>query len=205
MESCVRVLPASPQSSDGRPPCPVSPFDDFQHLPKYQVLVCKRHGYAVPNLQTHLATYHRDPIRVRRTVVAHFAQVELVAPELARLPAPYGPPIAGLSASRRGYRCTDEGGCPYVTTCRKEIAKHCNQAHGWRSRGGDRMYWDEVRKQSFSTTPGRQRWFIVRGQSEAVVVEVRRGEELSDVDEILQEFAELDAQHRKTLEKADEP
>ncbi|KAG6019369.1 hypothetical protein E4U40_007082 [Claviceps sp. LM458 group G5] len=37
---------------------------------------------------------------------------------------------------------------------------HC-RTHGWRSTTGDREHWTELFVQSFSRTPGRQRWFAV--------------------------------------------
>jgi hypothetical protein len=59
----------------------------------------------------------------------------------------------------------EESNCGRISSRRATIAEHYNK-HGWRSLPSEREYWREVWIQSFSLTPGKQRWFVVRIEEE---------------------------------------
>ena len=207
MELSFQVLPSSASVADNvNRRVLLEAIDGFTYLPAHKVLVCKRHGYAVRNLKTHLTEYHSHPLHIRRAILTEFKGVDIVPPELAVTPEPYGLPIVPLGAAKSGYLCTDNTGCNFITVCRKRVAQHCNKAHGWKSTSDERQRWRQVRVQTFSAMPGRQRYFIVNcanEQNEQQEVDLPVDLQ-SDVDQIMQEFNELEHQHEKALEKADE-
>ena len=183
-------------------------IDAFEYLPAHRVLVCREHRYAVRNLKTHLDRSHALPAVVKKAVLAHFARLSLVLPEQAPLPEPDGAPIECLGQPVKGHLCDgDENGrCGFISTRRDTTAQHCNQVHGWKSSVDDRQHWSEVSVQSFCSTSGKQRYFIVRAegeqgekQDEGLPADLQ-----SDADEIMQEFDRLESQQKKALEKADE-
>jgi uncharacterized C2H2 Zn-finger protein len=68
-----------------------------------------------------------------------------------------------LQPSRGGFECrgspTDP--CGQLSISRPSMAQHCNKIHGWRSSPRAHTNWNEVKVQSFCTTSGKQRWFVV--------------------------------------------
>jgi hypothetical protein len=168
-----------------------------------RLIICRQHGYAVRNLDRHLLDYHDYSRDVRRTIAAQFRNVPLVAPESASLPKAYGPPIEDLTPPRRGFLCK-ESDCGWISSRRATIAEHCNK-HGWRSLPGEREHWRDVWIQSFSLTPGKQRWFVVRIEEEPgedTVHPISEGVR-AQKDTILRDFDELTAQRKQQLEVLD--
>ncbi|KAG5920002.1 hypothetical protein E4U61_000340 [Claviceps capensis] len=131
---------------------------NFQYLREHELIICKKHGYAVA-LTRHLSDYHTYPPSVRQAVLRSFHGLPQTAPENAVLPRAYGPPIEGLAPPRKGFEC-GEANCGWISTRRENIMKHC-RTHGWRSTPDNREHWAELWVQSFSLTPGKQRWFVV--------------------------------------------
>ncbi len=173
---------------------------NFRYVQDARLIVCREHGYAVRNLDRHLLDYHDYSRDVRKTIAAQFRGMPLVAPETASLPKAYGPPIEDLAPPRRGFLC-EEANCGWISSRRATIAEHCNK-HGWRSLPGEREHWRDVWIQSFSLTPGKQRWFVVRIEEEPgedtvhpISEDVRAQKEM-----ILQDFDELTAQRKQQLE-----
>ncbi|KAG5961487.1 hypothetical protein E4U57_007523 [Claviceps arundinis] len=132
---------------------------NFRYLHEHELIICRYHGYAIGGLDRHLSQYHDYSLSVRTAVSRHFDGLSQAVPENASLPKPYGPPIEGLAPPRKGFACA-KADCVWVSTRREGIMKHC-RTHGWKSTPGDREPWIQVWVQTFSLTPGKQRWFIV--------------------------------------------
>ncbi|KAK0926478.1 hypothetical protein LTR29_017851 [Friedmanniomyces endolithicus] len=175
-------------------------IDTFHYLPEHRVIICREHGYAVQNLARHLLDYHVYTRSVRKAVSQRFHGLPLVAPQLAALPSAYGPPVDGLAPPRPGFQC-DEDDCRSISTRRATIAEHCN-GHGWRSTRDEREHWTDVWVQSFSLTPGKQRWFIISMHAELVAEETERisNETQSQKDMILRDFDELRNRRKQELD-----
>jgi superfamily II DNA helicase RecQ len=175
-------------------------IENFRYVQDARLIICREHGYAVRNLDRHLLDYHDYSRDIRKTIAAQFRGVPLVAPETASLPKAYGPPIEDLAPPRRGFLC-EESDCGCVSSRRATIAEHCNK-HGWRSLPGEREHWREVWIQSFSLTPGKQRWFIVRVEEEPGedAVHPISEEVLAQKETILQDFDGLTAQRKQQVE-----
>ena len=203
MEFSFRVsTPSGPLPIDTR-----AAIDSFEYLAAHQVLLCSEHGYAVRNLKTHLDRYHTYPAVEKKAVLAHFAKVPLVPPEDASLPEAYGPPIECLAAPRPGYLCDGDGqqDCRHISIRQKKIAEHCNVAHAWKASVGNRRHWSKEWVQSFCSTSGKQRYFIVRTKEEQETERhgVLPEDDQADLDIIMREFDQLESQHNKTLETLD--
>lgn len=198
MKFCFRVDSTAPQPDAN---LAQEVIDSFQYLDAYGVLVCKPHRYAVRNLKKHLDNEHSYPSTVKKTVVAHFAEFRLVPPEEAPLPTPNGSPIPCLRDPVPGFHCAgdEEGCCGFLTARRDKIARHCNQAHRWSSSIHDRQHWREVSVQTFCTSSGKQRYFIVQTEDEHSS-EVVPDQLKSEVDDILRGFVQMKSQRQKDLE-----
>ncbi|KAG6069300.1 hypothetical protein E4U32_000014 [Claviceps aff. humidiphila group G2b] len=79
--------------------------------------------------------------------------------------------------------------CGWISSQRATIARHC-RTHGWRSTPDDREYWTDVWVQSFSLTPGKQRWFPVYVDEGPLPPDERRSSEIQAIlDEVKLEYA----------------
>ncbi|KAG6157487.1 hypothetical protein E4U50_007512 [Claviceps purpurea] len=143
---------------DSRESQEAAALDNFTYLQQHKLIICKEHGYAVA-LKRHLSDYHTYPRSVQQAVLRRFHGLPLTETKDAVLPTAYELPIEGLAPPRKGYKC-DEADCGWISSRRDKILKHC-RTHGWKSTPGDRKHWTELWVQSFSLTPGKQRWFIV--------------------------------------------
>jgi hypothetical protein len=130
---------------------------------QYRVLICKEHGYAIASWKRHLTDYHTFNKTEIKEATRCFQGLEVVRPEHALVPPPNGPPVEFLQPSRGGFECrgspTDP--CGQLSISRPSMAQHCNKIHGWRSSPRAHSNWNEVKVQSFCTTSGKQRWFVV--------------------------------------------
>lgn len=205
MEICFRATPAP---SGPRPDAGDEAIRGFQYLADHGVLICNEHRYAVRNLKTHLDRSHSHPAVVKKAVIAHFAAVHLGPPENASLPEAGGPPFECLSPPLPAFLCDgdEDGRCGVIRTRRENIAQHCNQVHDWTSSIDDREHWKRVLVQSFCSTSGKQRYFIVctKEQREAERQDTLSNDDQKDVDIIMQDFDRLESQRQKALETLDE-
>jgi hypothetical protein len=140
-----------------------SAADCLHYNTEYKVLICKEHGYAIASWKRHLADYHTFTRAEMKEAIRCFQGLEVVRPEHALLPPPDSQPIEFSQLSRRGFKCrgspTDP--CGQMSISRACMAEHCNKTHGWQSNPRARTNWNEVKMQTFCTTPGKQRWFVV--------------------------------------------
>lgn len=138
--------------------------DCLHYDSRFCILICKEHGYALESWKTHLSKYHAFNRDELKHAAGKLQGLEIMKPEDAPLPPANEPPIPFLRSSRAGFQCKGlpEDSCNFISSSRAKTAEHCNKAHGWRSCPEERTSWNEVKIQSFSTTPGRQRWFVVR-------------------------------------------
>lgn len=129
--------------------------DWLVYHPRYQVLVCRVHGYAISNLVSHLADKHKDlDAKSRNTLVAAYSGLQLSRPpntNFSHGPRNPIPAVDGL-AVQRGFAC---GECGFVTTSWKKLrVHHGERKHEWALSKRDPVQWSEVQLQTFFTVPG---------------------------------------------------
>ncbi|KAG6264438.1 hypothetical protein E4U47_006900, partial [Claviceps purpurea] len=183
---------------DSRESQEAAALDNFKYLQQHKLIICKEHGYAVA-LKRHLSEYHTYPRSVQQAVLRRFHGLPLTAPKDAVLPTAYELPIEGLAPPRKGFEC-DEADCGWISTRRDNIMKHC-RTHGWTSTPGDREHWTELWVQSFSLTPGKQRWFIVSVEEAqtTATAEPTSTDVLAVMDEISREYDVFCAKEKEKM------
>ncbi|KAK2684250.1 hypothetical protein QWA68_016904, partial [Fusarium oxysporum] len=87
--------------------------DELLHYPAYRCLVCKTHGYAVSNLDSHLKTQHAHiGAKTRRVISARYAGLELQG--LSKDDFPHSPlnPIPAIEGLplHTGFACSRNEG-----------------------------------------------------------------------------------------------
>jgi hypothetical protein len=127
--------------------------DELLHYPAYRCLVCKTHGYAVSNLDSHLKTQHAHiGAKTRRIISARYAGLELQG--LSKDDFPHSPlnPIPAIEGLplHTGFACTQ---CGFLTRSWKCLKVHHNQVHGTKDIGHRLGLWSSVHIQTFFTTP----------------------------------------------------
>jgi hypothetical protein len=119
----------------------------------HQALVCKVHGYALPNLARHLSNEHGDiDHKRRRAIRAEYAGLHLSRPSNAdhrHGPANPTPAIDGLPV-HEGHACDD---CEFLSTSEKVLRVHCKEEHHWAKSEADPVHWSSVKLQTFFTGP----------------------------------------------------
>ena len=165
----------------------MDPFEKlFQHLPEYQVIVCKRCQFAVVPAQvdSHVRSHHKTiPKSERQSIVETVATLSNIAQEPGQVqyPSMDSKPVDGLPVYDDGLRCVKpiaHRECNYICRERTGITRHCRQQHQWknpRTRGGNRrgeeaeetgQIWEEDQRcQRFFKTGPWQRYFAVRSQA----------------------------------------
>jgi superfamily II DNA helicase RecQ len=181
--------------------------DLFEYLEQYGALVCKQHKYAVQNIQSHLYDVHRHlEAKIRRAIVQKFKVYRLAKPDTIRLPRAGGPPLPILQAPRIGFNCND---CGYISISRKKMRMHHNKIHQWKVTKKEDIRWTKIQVQTFFTSKGHQRWFIVNNgnnddEDESSVEETDAGDGENEAAIILSQWKAQRLEHEKELEKADE-
>ena len=125
------------------------------YSPKYEVLICSIHGYAILNLASHLAKKHANlDLNSRRTIIADHAHLHLckIGDALRHTHGPRDPilAIAGL-AVHDGFACND---CSFLSISRKRLKVHCKAEHGWSLTRADPVHWTDVRLQTLFAGSG---------------------------------------------------
>ena len=136
------------------------------YYPAYQALICKAHGYAIADLESHLQREHSGLDRLAyRTLLEHYGGRDLAGPSWQRpgtrgqLPSPREPiaPIAGLPI-RRGFSCRK---CPgFLTINWKQCKRHCSQAHAARNSRAREGLWFNIELQTFFTKPQQKQLYF---------------------------------------------
>jgi hypothetical protein len=112
--------------------------DSFLHYePTYQALICKKHGYAIIGLSTHLRDCHSIPAKVRKAIVEKYNGYALLNPKDVPLPPSFGLPFEFLAGPMEAFLCDDEA-CEFISKNRDNIRKHCNKTHDWKLTKNDR-------------------------------------------------------------------
>jgi hypothetical protein len=99
------------------------------HYPAHPSLVCRVHGYAISNLQTHLRDQHSDiSCKARNAIITQYSGLEYGQPSNADFchgRANPIPAIGGLTV-RDGFACGD---CGFLTTSWKWFRVYWNKDH----------------------------------------------------------------------------
>lgn len=137
------------------------------YLPKYEVIVCKEHKTGVQNLDTHLRDHHKTPSKHRKNIIARFENLRVKRPGEITLPPLGCGPIVELGEPLFGFRCT-EANCGFLTISITGLQIHRNTIHKlpW-MKAERRLYYQEVRVQTFFRTGGQERYFIVEAEDAA--------------------------------------
>ena len=98
----------------------------IRFLNNFSVLVCKEHRTAIINVDKHLLQHHALPAAVRRPLVKHYSQYEIVDPKSVKLPEQPADPINALGPPLDGLQCKT---CSYITTNSDKIRIHCKKKH----------------------------------------------------------------------------
>ncbi|KAG6018519.1 hypothetical protein E4U19_000287, partial [Claviceps sp. Clav32 group G5] len=134
------------------------------------------HGYAVGlDLKRHMKDHHPRYKRIARdAVLAEFQSRPRNKPHETDLPTANGPPIEGLLPPQKAFRCIGPE-CGHISSARDGIMTHSREVHHWKHSKETPTHWTELFAQSFSQTPGKQRWFAVSvgaGHTKAVAAPV---------------------------------
>lgn len=210
MEFCWKVYTRNQNSASAQHALITAPSDvvadNIEELlyynPDYKVLVCKGYGYALQNLEHHLQDYHLITLRTRKATVRKYAHCQVLGPASVRLPPPLKAPFSVLGRPIDALLCEEEE-CDFISINRSAIAKHCNKAHGWRSKKEDPEHWRRVKVQTFFT--GRfRRYFIVHTPEDGSVDRSLSDDDRDEVAVIKGEWEQARKGHEKELERVDE-
>lgn len=102
----------------------------FQYLDKYEVIVCRSHGYAVLSLRLHISKKHSYSSAIEKSVLAHFSSCKLRYGKHVTVPEPDGLPFDCLAPPKAGFLC-EASACGHVSTDLISIITHCNTVHNW--------------------------------------------------------------------------
>jgi superfamily II DNA helicase RecQ len=127
-------------------------------LEEFGVLVCKQHRTGVVNLDRHLREQHGTPIAQRRQVLEHFAQFSVVDPSTVELPEEPAALIPELGAPLSGMQCR---ACSFITVNTSSIKTHCRKLHQLSWTGDKSALYSSVKVQTFFSSGGLQKYFIV--------------------------------------------
>jgi hypothetical protein len=92
------------------------------------VLIYKKHGYAMRNLNLHLRDEHAAVARIRRRVIKRHASLTLTAPADAAMPAPFEPAVNALRPPVNAL-LYDEPGYGFVNVQLTSIRSYYNKTH----------------------------------------------------------------------------
>ncbi|KAG5952112.1 hypothetical protein E4U57_006399 [Claviceps arundinis] len=151
-------------------------LSNFVYLQQHQLVICREHGYAVGiDLKRHMKDHHpRYTPFVRKAVFARFQNLSRINPQKAVLPRANNSPIEGLLPPQKAFQCIGAE-CGYISSARDGIMTHSRKVHHWKHSKETPTHWTELFAQSFSQTPGKQRWFAVsveEGHTTAVAAPV---------------------------------
>lgn len=88
--------------------------DWLQYEARFEVLVCRHHGYAISNLSSHLRTKHSGTSREKAAVASKYSHLQILNPTQVQLLPPLEPPIQSLGKFRDAFMC-DEEECKFIT------------------------------------------------------------------------------------------
>lgn len=74
---------------------------------EFGVLICRKHSYAVRNLENHLRIYHPGSKKDRKSVIALFQNCTLHEPAAVPLPRPLEAPFDALGKPKRAWICEE--------------------------------------------------------------------------------------------------
>jgi superfamily II DNA helicase RecQ len=163
----------------------------FCFLREFGVLVCKQHRTGIINLDRHLREQHGTPIALRRQVVDYFSQFSTVDPSAIKLPEQPASLVQELGAPLDGMKCK---ACSFITVSIGNMKTHCKKSHELSWTGEKSALYDSVKVQSFFSSGGLQKYFIV-GLDAA-----ENGEKL-DQDQVAQQQLGAWRKVRKQLEE----
>jgi len=90
---------------------------------RYQVLICKEHGYTLQGLSTHLRDQHYMPAKARKATVKKYRSYKLVDPKGIPLPPLFEPPFEALAAPTEAFMYKKEE-CSVI----KQESQRCGAA-----------------------------------------------------------------------------
>jgi len=127
--------------------------DWLVHHVAHQALVCKVHGYAIPNLARHLSNEHSDiDCKRRKAIRSEYAGLQLSRPSNADYQHGPANPISAIGGLpvHEGLACDD---CGFLSISEKVLRVHCKEEHHWAKSRADPVHWSKVRLQTFFTGP----------------------------------------------------
>jgi hypothetical protein len=122
------------------------------------VLVCKQHRTGVVNLNKHLLEHHATPAALRGEIVERFIHFARTEPNAVELPEPPAHPIEELGSPLDGLKCKT---CDFVTINTNRLRMHCRKNHQQAWTGDKSVLYESVKVQTFFSSGGLQRYFIV--------------------------------------------
>ena len=99
----------------------------FHYLSDYSVLICKEHGYAGHNIQTHLNREHHLDRQEKKHIQDLYQGLNLISPEEVINPLIKGAPIECLRIYH-GLQCLI---CDHIAVSENTMRSHCNKSHKW--------------------------------------------------------------------------
>lgn len=148
------LLPADPVTY-------IHPRDYISYLDKHKVIICKVHAIGIRNLETHLRDYHSIPKKERELIRKEYSNVSIIELNKAQLPLPLEPPIKELGKPLDGFLC-DQDHCGFITVNTTRLRQHYKKVHRVPWTKNTIALLQKVKVQTFSQTPGQQRYFIVK-------------------------------------------
>ena len=170
----------------------------MRYLPAYQVIICKDHG-AVRSWKGHLKEFHQVKKKEQQALDERYqiGALPITNPRDIALPPPNQAPFQVLGAPVSAFACASSG-CYYITVDRKNIRRHYNQAHNWKSSPQDQQPWACIQAQTFFRTSGFQKYFQVQP-----IAERESTTTSSNISLLLQEIQSSQAKHAELLAIAD--
>ncbi|KAG5931168.1 hypothetical protein E4U59_000523, partial [Claviceps monticola] len=176
---------------------------NFIYLQQHRLVICREHGYAVGlDLKRHMKDHHPRYTRiVQQAVFARFQSLSRIEPHKAVLPRADDPPIEGLLPPQKAFKCSGAE-CGHISSSRDVIMSHSRLYHHWKHTKDTPTHWAELFVQSFSQTPGKQRWFAVsveEGRTTAVAAPVS-ADIMADMEEIKSKAVVFRAKEKRKMD-----
>ena len=204
------------QKNYGKNPAAMECADNFfEHLPKWQVVVCKKCRCAVwpSEVAAHLTSkQHSRPRKIANAIMEEVEswQGVIMYPSGFDVPRSVAEPIEELPLFDDGWQCRLEN-CKYITRETKGLKKHWREEHGWvvqHGRGGSGPAKQQAAQRRFEEASKRvkcQRFFRSRAHSQYFEVRgadgeadtTRNGRDDADIWEMAWKAASADYEQKK--------
>jgi hypothetical protein len=176
-------------------------MDDFEYIPEYKVLICRKHKYAVKGLDRHLKDAHGLRKKGdRQPILDKYSSLVLLEPKDVPSPPDNCLPFEALGNPYDIWQCSE---CNERSSNYKTMRGHCNTRHHWQVTKEDPTHWTVHKGQTFFGV-GYQRFFFTESRSTVHPVGFVVQDNNVEVEkQLVRKFHDIDKQDQIRLQVAD--